>query len=313
MTSRACVVVPTRGTSAAIDRIATNIAGHVGEHDLLVVLNGTDEAELTRSQTQASAHGLRTVRCPGGGVARARNHALTGCEADIVIYVDDDVIMTTAAVEHLISVIAGGAADVATARVLPAQLDREDFNAIYDTFLGFDRGTQQRSWRHPNRLSPFSVWDVGVGALFAINRPSVVDCASVRFDERLSNGRWCGGTEDVDFFLRAFHAGLGLAYEPEAVAFHLFPDDGTGMRRKCRQYALTDGAFYAKWCRQAAPADLLSEVSGWVRRLGTHTVRAVDGRPGVPLASVAAEPFYKLTGAAAWWLVLAHRSPVRLP
>ncbi|MGH4013820.1 MAG: glycosyltransferase family 2 protein [Pseudonocardiaceae bacterium] len=153
------------------------------------------------------------------------------------------------------------------------------------------------------------MWDIGVGALFAVNRPKVLQHKAVRFDERLSNGRFCGGTDDVDFFMQAFQAGLTLAYEPCAVAHHLFPGDWAGLRKKCRQYALTDGAFYAKWWREAEPVDFINEVRAWVGRLTTHAGLSLDGRPGVPLTSVVVEPLYKLFGATAWSLVLAHREP----
>jgi cellulose synthase/poly-beta-1,6-N-acetylglucosamine synthase-like glycosyltransferase len=308
MTSRTCVVVPTRGTTTAIERICANIAGNVCAYDLLIILNGTDETKLKRSEALATEKGLQTVRCPGGGVARARNFALATSDADVLVFVDDDVVVTADAIKRLSDVIASDVVDVATARVLPTELPQQTFNTIYDAYLGFDRGTERRSWQRPGQLSPFTVWDIGVGALFAVNRPKVLEHKAVRFDERLSNGRFCGGTEDVDFFMQAFHAGLRLTYEPEAVVHHQFPDDWTGMRRKCRQYALTDGAFYAKWYREADPVDFVNEIRGWARRLAMHGVRAVEDRPRVPLVSVAIEPLYKLFGAAAWAFVLMHRT-----
>lgn len=310
MTNGTCaVVVPTRGTVAAIERIETNIAENIGDYEIVVILNGTDTAELKRSEVLAMKQSLRTVRCPGGGVARARNFALTISDAEVLAYVDDDVVVTAEAIERLSDVITHDAVDVATARVLPVKTSHQRFDAIYAAYLGFDRGTQRRSWRNPARLTPFTVWNIGVGALFAVNRLKVLQRKTVRFDERLSNGRFCGGTEDVDFFMQAFQAGLTLAYEPEAVTHHQFPNNWIGLRRKCRQYALTDGAFYAKWRREAQPIDLVNEILGWTRRLVTHTLRTVDGRPCVPLASIATEPLYKLAGAAAWSFVLAHRQP----
>lgn len=302
------IAVPTRGTPAALERIAANIAANVGASNVLVVLNGTETSELKRSEAIARDSGMRTCRCPGGGVSRARNLALETGDTACVIFVDDDVVVSLDAVTRLADAILKGKADVVTARVLPVTTSIPHFDAIFAAYLGFDRGTERRTWSLPARLSPFAVWDVGVGALFAVDRSSVLQHRLARFDERLSNGRFCGGTEDVDFFMRALHSGLTLAYEPDIVAHHLFPGEWASMRKKCRQYALTDGAFYAKWGSEASLVDVLNEIRGWVRRLQTHTALVRADRPAIPLRSLAAEPLYKLVGAAAWLVVLAHRS-----
>lgn len=301
MTSRTCIVVPTRGTPAAVERIAANIAREAGSNELLLVLNGADEAELREAEAVAAREAVQTVRCPGGGVARARNFALTACDAGVLVYTDDDVVITANAIDRLVETVASGDADVATAQVLPAKTPYREFNAIHDAYLGFDRGPYRRKWCPPGNLSPFLVWDIGVGALFGIDRLKVLQ-KEIRFDERLSNGRFCGGTEDVDFFMQAYYAGLTLVYEARATVHHLFPTDWESVTQKYHQYALSDGAFYTKWRSKSELDDYRRELRGWARRMVIHIGRTATKQPAVPLWSLCAEFPLKIFGGAFWYL-----------
>jgi hypothetical protein len=148
-----------------------------------------------------------------------------------------------------------------------------------------------------------------VGATFAVDLP-LLDARpeTVRFDERLSNGRFCGGSEDVDFFYAAYHLGHVVTYVAEAVVEHVFPTSPAAVSAKCRQYALSDGAFYAKWARHLSPADLHGEVTGWLGRIAKGATDRACGRPAVPVTDLLAEPLYKLVGGLTWALVLRQSS-----
>jgi GT2 family glycosyltransferase len=299
------VVVPTRGDAAAAARIEDNIVNRLDGVPVMVVRNGGG-----RGEGMARRPDVEVVDVPGGGVSRARNAALAAATTRTVVFVDDDVVVSGAALRTLVSRQREAGATIACARILPADAAH---HGLFDEDLGFDRGPVSRAWRlgadAAEPLSPFNVWQFGVGATFAVDRALLgAGGAAVCFDERLSNGRFCGGSEDVDFFYAAYVAGRTVCYVADAVVEHLFPPTAAAVSAKCRQYALTDGAFYAKWARRVSASDLRGEVTGWWGRIAKRRADRAAGRLAVPLSDLLAEPVYKLVGGVTWALVLRRSS-----
>lgn len=297
------VVVATRGDAKAASRIGKNIVEPLPGVPVLVVRNGRSQ----RSNL-ASRGGVEVIDAPGGGVSRARNAAFAAAKTRTLVFVDDDVIVSEAALRTLVTRQRQVGAAIATARVRAADTAH---HPLFDDDLGFDRGTVCRTWRLgvDKPVSPLNVWDFGVGATFAVDKP-LLDAGGrpVRFDERLSNGRFCGGTEDVDLFYSAYVAGHTVCYVGDAVVGHLFPATETDVHAKCRQYALSDGAFYAKWARRVSVGDLRREAVGWGRRVVKARNDRQSGRAAVPLSVMVGELVYKMVGGATWALALRRSS-----
>jgi hypothetical protein len=295
------VVVPTRGDVASAARIEENIVDQLDGVPVMVVRNDGPAPH------SAPRPGVEVLDVPGGGVARARNAALDAAKTRTVVFVDDDVVVSGAALRTLVSHQREAGAAIATARVRPAAATH---HPLFDDDLAFDRGSTSRAWRLEQTadgpMPPLNVWEFGVGATFAVDRELLGD--TVRFDERLSNGRFCGGSEDVDFFYVAYLDGHTVCYVADAVVEHLFPLPTAAVSAKCRQYALSDGAFYAKWARHLSARGLRGEVTGWWERIGKRRVDRAAGRPVMPLSDLLAEPFYKLVGGATWALFLRRSS-----
>lgn len=295
------VAVPTRATREALARIGTGIIAKLDGLPATVVLN--DSAMPSPEPAWSKSAGVHILRAPGGGVARARNAVLDLAPTRFVVFVDDDVIVTRAALELLVATLRRGDAAVATARVLAAAAT-DGATRLHGGPLAFDRGTEHRTWRFIEEapaVSPFSVWDFGVGAAFAVDLVMLGQARPVPgFDERLSNGRFCGGSEDSDFFFQAYRAGLAISYVADAVVYHEFPEGWAALRRKCRQYALSDGAFYAKWRKASRPSDFIKDGIGWAARMRQQIADRLGGRDAVPFVSLAAEPAYKAIGGAYW-------------
>jgi GT2 family glycosyltransferase len=285
-------------------RIEQNIVGRVEHMPVMVIRNGGGHGD-----NLADRPGVEIIDVPGGGVARARNAALTVARTRTVIFVDDDVMISADALGTLVTHQREAGAAIATARVRAAGTRH---HGSFDDDLAFDRGSANRAWRAgpvgDGRISPLNVWDFGVGAAFAVDRQLLDAGEPVRFDERLSNGRFCGGSEDVDFFYAAHLAGHTVCYVADAVVEHLFPLSASAVTAKCRQYALSDGAFYAKWARHISPGDLRGEAAGWWRRIRKHRVDRGAGRPVVPLTDLLAEPVYKIVGGVTWELITRRSS-----
>lgn len=302
------VLVPTRGTTDAVRRVHRNIASHLPEQSVTLLLNSPAAGPAAEAGRAAAVEvGIATVPCPGGGASRARNAGLDAATHPLVVFLDDDVVASTEAVETLVSTVERTGAAVGTARVVSPETSGPT-SVLWQRYLGFDRGEITRMWHGHDgvgtRVSPFDVWAFGVGAAFVVNVPPLTGGGGggPRFDERLSNGRLGGGTEDVDFFYAAHTRGLTLVYVADAVVRHAFPTDWRGLRAKCRQYALADGGFYAKWIQHVSIADLAGELTGWLRRVWLHTGRTLRGEAAIPLGTLLAEPMYKLVGALVWYL-----------
>jgi GT2 family glycosyltransferase len=248
---------------------------------------------------------MTPVVCVGGGAARARNAALALASKELLVFLDDDVTATADVVRCLVDALRRTEACVATGRVL-GRRSGSTADELWRTDLAFDRGTESRFWtsRSGAFVSPFCVWQFGVGAAFAIDmlRMRHVLGRDVTFDERLSNGRFAGGTEDVDYFYSVYVEGGGIAYVADAVFEHDFPASSRQLRAKCRQYAIADGAFYSKWRSHAHSADLVGETRGWCARVARHVHARARRQPAVPLRSLLAEPVYKAVGALTWQL-----------
>ncbi|MGH3887851.1 MAG: glycosyltransferase family 2 protein [Pseudonocardiaceae bacterium] len=298
------IIIPTRGDPAALRRIAAQIAAFPEATSFLILVN--------RSRLMTSRYGLESLRdlgvtfgfCPGGGVARVRNLALRMVSTDVVVFVDDDAATSVEAVARLTRELDDGRTGVVTGRVVPAASDSQTF-MLYRDFFGFDRGAIARRFSGGVPPPPMQAWQLGVGAVFAVRRTLLDAVASPpSFDESLSNGRFCGGAEDVDFFLQCLHAGIGLSYCADAVFWHEFPSSVGVLRRKITAYARADGAFYCKWRHDIGPSAVARDLLSWAARVQYHAVAKVKGSPHLPLVPVLAEPVEKLIGAV-WWRCFA--------
>ncbi len=291
----ATIVVPTRGDEFAARRIA-HLTTCLGDYPMLVVCNSE------YSHALLDIGGVITTFAPGGGAARARNKAIEITQSKWIVFVDDDVIIDVGTIDTLLISGERASATIATARVLGAPGDAAE-DAIYCNHVTFDRGSDPAIWDGSNQriISPFDSWKLRVGAAFAVCLPSLRAFAKhVSFDETLSNGCFAGGAEDVDFFLQVIKAGGSLRYSPEAIAYHVFPNGPKALRHKLRQYALADGAYYAKWWKARSSGDVLGEVRAWFRRLSEYILLRFRHLPTVPLFSLVAEPAYKLMGGVVW-------------
>ncbi len=299
--ARCTVVVPTRGAVEDLDRIADRLCGLSIDIAVMVVVNRRlDAASASRCAQLGRQLGGLVLVCPGGGVSRARNLALCLVGTDVLVFLDDDVIPTVGAIRRLTDRLLASDVGVVTGRIVPAET-RARNGELYLRFATLDRGPVARTFDRQTAPPPTRTWEMGVGAAFAVHLPRL---AAVEhppaFDEALSNGRFCGGAEDVDFLLQCVLAGLRVEYLPEAVLAHEYPCRPGDLRRKMVSYARADGAFYAKWSHGLSVDGVLRDLEGWLARLRLHTRRRLRRQPSLPLITLLREPIDKGVGAA-WW------------
>lgn len=303
------VVIATRGTADALERISRHITSLPLGTPVIILLNRPSQPPQCRlAELRASHDHLRVRFCPGGGVARARNLGLRTAETDTIVFLDDDVIPSALALNALVAELHRTSGGVATGRVV-ASPSSEDTFVLYRDLVGLDRGSEPRFFGDGGQAipKPTSVWSLGVGAAFAVQR-SALDAAACPpiFDETLSNGRLCGGAEDVDFFLQCLHADVPVVYAATAIFEHCFPRTEASLRLKMTQYARADGAFYAKWRDELDAADVAHDLQGWGARLHENLGRRRAKTPSLPMRSLVPEPIHKTIGAI-WWRFFAAR------
>lgn len=295
------IIVPTRGDPSALRRVGEQVQAVPSDVPFLVVLNRSADAAVRAQLAPGSA---AVQFCPGGGVARARNLALRLAPTNIVVFLDDDVIACPEAVAALAGRLDDTSLGLATGRVVAAPSDASAY-PLYRDYVGFDRGDADHRFPAGDVPTPMTAWQLGAGAAFAVRR-SALDAVPTPpgFDETLSNGRFCGGAEDVDFFMQCLQAGIGIAYCADAVFSHRFPSSLTSVRRKMRAYARADGAFYCKWRHMIERGDLIDDAVAWRRRVVEHAAAWARREPHLPLMTLLQEPAGKAVGAL-WWRLFA--------
>ncbi len=182
------VVVPVRDRPDALDRCLASL----GEVRVLVVDDGSHRPETVREV--CLQHGATYVHRSNGGPAAARNTALEHAAAEVIAFVDSDVVLPAGA----LAALRGHLADPEVVAVAPRVVGGP---------------------RSPLDLGP---WPASVRAGTAVAYVPTA-CLMVRratltaFDEALRYG------EDVDLVWRLVDAGGTVRYDPSVVAEHTEP------------------------------------------------------------------------------------------
>ncbi|MFN0086558.1 MAG: glycosyltransferase [Blastocatellia bacterium] len=177
------------------------------EYELIVVNNGSrDETERVIHRYAARHPGrvfhLREAR---RGLSRARNRAVAASSGELIVFTDDDVLVSPNWLDEIhrefaenprITVIGG--------RVLLARETLQKVSCL--------PGEERREYVFPGDGC------IGMGANMAMRRE--LFGAIGMFDVRLGAGRYFAGADDIDLFYRALRAGYRLLYAPNILVHH---------------------------------------------------------------------------------------------
>lgn len=260
-----------------------------------------DSASVTQ-QTRAVAEraGVTYRRLDEPGLDRARNHGWQQATGGIVLYVDDD-----ARVDHrAVSMIAASMLDpevaLVTGLVLPAEI-ATDAQRRFEHGNGMSKGFRRRVFNEDVAPIGLAVWSVGVGALMAIRRSTLVELDG--FDPCLDVGTATRGAGDLDIFYRILASGATAVYEPSCVARHLHRRDRRGLWRQMVGYGYGYTALVEKQRIDGRLNDgqARREVVRWhAQRRGWQLARAVRHRQLSQVAEIVAEGVGSLSGARAY-------------
>ncbi|MBV8935636.1 MAG: glycosyltransferase [Alphaproteobacteria bacterium] len=294
------VVVTARGDARMLERCLRSILRcDYDDLEVIVVDNQPPSLDVPRmlvSQFPGEQR-LRYVDEPSSSISLARNTGLSRAQADVVAFIDDDVVLDRAwfrsSVETLFS--ESGIACV-TGLSMPGGFDGE-LQLLLERPAGFDAGFGRKIYRPADRkkstpLFTYAAAALGAGGCFMMLTQVGREIGG--FDPALGPATVACGGEELDLLVRMLRKGYALSYEPRAIAWREQPDsDGSPRRRAYRQGVglgamvgkqLITGPRRRRWLR-AIPADIRhrrDRVHGedpdgaekrprhlkWIRRLG---------------------------------------------
>ncbi len=216
------VVVPTHQRREPVLRllgeVAQQLSGPAGEGtDVLVVDDGSTDGTAAMVENLDYPVPLNVLRRPNGGPAAARNSGLAAATGDVVWFVDDDMAPSDGLLERHRRFHAGlGDRMLMGPCVAPPEhglvfLVRDWAEEQYATLARSGRLERPEHFSAANTSAPAALWRRLGG-----------------FDERFVG--W--GGEDYEIGVRILDAAIEVAYDREAVAWHL-------QRRGVREFLLT--------------------------------------------------------------------------
>lgn len=207
------VIICTRNRAIALDNSlrALDRAGAtlpIGDLDVVLVDNGsTDDTQAVAGRWAAQTflpHKIVLENRPGLSVARNTGLSLAG--GDILVFTDDDCLVSPTYFQDLLAhfaadigpAVRGGRVELGNAADLPLSIKLDRTRAVLD-----------------DRVHP-GAFVLGCNMAMSAAVPKTIG----RFDERFGAGGPLRSGEDSEFLYRAYKAGLLVEYVPDMVVHH---------------------------------------------------------------------------------------------
>ena len=177
---------------------------------------------------------LRYIWTRSAGLSRANNDGIAAARYDVLVFTQDDVLVTKAWFGTLVrALIVAGQRSVVTGQVLPGEPE---------TPGGF--APSVKSDDNPRVYEGRIGTDVLYIQNMAMYRSTIENVD--RFDQRLGPGTAFPGAEDNDFGFRLLESGYRIIYEPQAVTYHRAWRAQQDCISLYWKYGHAQGAYYAK-------------------------------------------------------------------
>jgi len=228
------VVICTRDRPDELERCLASFSTQTRHPDQILVVDNASKDE--RTMLVARRAGVDYVREDRPGLDFARNTGVKAAKGDLVVYTDDDVVITPNWLERLIMAFDADDVMAVTGLVLPAELETEA-QYIFEKYWGFGRGYVRidfgEAFFNRYRKQGCPAWEVGAGANMAF-RKQIFDEIGL-LDERLDVGA-AGCSGDSEYWYRILAAGWRCRYEPSAVVFHYHRRTFEGLAAQLQAY-----------------------------------------------------------------------------
>jgi O-antigen biosynthesis protein len=214
---RIAVVICTRDRPVVLERCLKALGQVEGVEFSTIVVDSAPRS--TTAQSVALQYGAKYVLVPQKGLSRARNVGTRMADADIIAYLDDDMVPSKHWLAYLCSEFTDAAVAVATGSVLNLDFangsDVDLRLALEFAPVGPHRTQIDRSSRHWFERTNFG--GIGDGNL-ALRRTAFAKIDG--FDERLGRGAVIDSGEEHYAYFRSVECGLKIAHMPSAIVFH---------------------------------------------------------------------------------------------
>lgn len=214
---RIAVVICTHDRPTFLDRCLQQLQRIEDPAYSPIVIDSAPNSSATKSV--ATRYGARYYLSRLKGLSRARNIGLRVADAEIIAFLDDDMVPHPLWLSSLVAEFTDDGVMAATGPMLPLPLtnacDKELKLALERNPWGSHHFQIDRFHRHWFERTNFG----GIGdGNFAVRRAAFNKVSG--FDERLGRGATIDGGEDHYAFFNLVDAGFKVAYTPQAIVFH---------------------------------------------------------------------------------------------
>jgi glycosyltransferase involved in cell wall biosynthesis len=238
---------------------------------------------------------------PKPGLDFARNRALRESDAELLAYLDDDIVVDSCWLEGLREAWASNRdAGAFTGPILPLELETTA-QVVFERMGGFGKNFERVRFSgvHPDSPTyPVGAGVFGAGANMVFRRSAL---ESVRgFDDALDTGAPLPGGGDLDIFYRIVRAGYPFVREPKLVVYHQHRREYAALRHQMWTWGLGTMAYINKSWRH--DREQRAKIRRWVLWWLCYQLSKIfvpflrRNRARWPVDMVAAEIFGALVG-----------------
>jgi len=230
------LIIPSRGRpELLLATVQSILAGDEVPSELIVVDHSDNAQPALAALTTARDCRFRYEWSTERGVSRGRNQGIQLAQHEILVFVDDDVLVSRPWFGALVRALArSGPMNVVIGQIQPVAGETPD------QFVPSAK-TDQAPIVYAGRLDK----DVLYTSNTALYRSALAQVGV--FDERLGPGTGFNGSEDSDLGFRLLEAGYCIRYEPAALMFHRAWRGEADYLPTRWNYGVGRGAFYAKY------------------------------------------------------------------
>lgn len=218
------IAICTHGRATDLARLLENLERlgltRASENTRVIVIDNAPKDTSTEDVVRRF-HGVRYVTEPLQGLDFARNRAVQVSTADLLAFIDDDVIVDECWFRGLQQAWAlDPHAGAFTGPILPAELETRA-QVTFEQMGGFGKSftrTRFTKTLPQNDTFPVGAGIMGAGANMVFRTQVLRDLGG--FDDALDTGAPLPGGGDLDMFYRVIRAGYPLVYEPTLTVYH---------------------------------------------------------------------------------------------
>ncbi|HEY3835496.1 MAG TPA: glycosyltransferase family 2 protein [Bryobacteraceae bacterium] len=273
---RVSVIICTRERPDSLARCLFALSQFSDDSVEYIVVDNAPVTDATR-EVVAGYPNVRYYVEPRKGLSYARNTGIRRAQGDLLVFTDDDVIVTKHWLGELTRPFSDANVMCTTGLVLPAEMESDE-QSLFEHWLSFSRGYLparfDSAWLKRNRKKAAPVWRIGAGASMAIRRSAFGRVGY--FDTRLGAGA-AGCSEDSEFWYRLLQAGLVCEYAPAAFVLHHHRMDRAGLVSQMRLYARGHAAALLVQFFRSHETGNLTRLCGelprvYLRKLGSSVI-----------------------------------------